>query len=62
MAASEGHLDLILKISVLAKEILTTEEIKIENLFLTDHEGRTTWHIATYEGNLDLIQKIWEWG
>ena len=43
----------------MAKESLTTEEIKNEILLRTDGEGRNAWHIAAYNCILDVIQKIW---
>jgi hypothetical protein len=30
-------------------------------LLRTDREGKTTWQLAAYSGNLDIMQKIWEW-
>jgi hypothetical protein len=44
----------------LAKERLTTEEIKNEMLLRTDGEGWTAWHIAAFRGKLDVMHKIWE--
>jgi hypothetical protein len=45
----------------LAKEKLTTEEIKNEMLLRTDNEGRTAWHLAAYRGQKDVKQKLWDW-
>jgi ankyrin repeat protein len=28
---------------------------------VTDNEGWTAWHKATYGGNLDVLQKLWNW-
>jgi len=30
-------------------------------LLSTDNEGKTAWHWAAGEGNLDVAQKVWEW-
>jgi hypothetical protein len=54
-----GELDVLQKMWELAKEKLTTEEIKIEMLLRTDDDGRTAWHFAAYRGKLDIMQKIW---
>jgi len=45
----------------LAKEILTTEEIKNEMVLSTHSSGRDAWLIVSFRGNLDVMQKIWEW-
>ena len=44
----------------MAKESLTTEEIKNEMLLRTDGEGRNAWHNAAYMGKIGVMQKIWE--
>jgi len=49
------------KIRELAKEGLTREEIKNKMLLNTHREGRNAWQIATYRGELDLVQEIYEW-
>ena len=38
----------------MAKERLTTEEIKSEMLLRTDDEGRKAWYIGAYWGKLDV--------
>jgi hypothetical protein len=43
----------------LAKERLTTEEIKNEMLLRTDSEGRNVWHMAAYRGKLEVLKEIW---
>ena len=30
-------------------------------LLSTDNEGKTAWHWAAGKGNLDVLQKVWEW-
>jgi len=30
-------------------------------LLATDKEGRTVFHVAAYEGYLDIMLKVWEW-
>jgi N6-adenosine-specific RNA methylase IME4 len=37
----------------LAKERLTTAEIKNEMFLRTDRDGRNAWHIAAFDGNLN---------
>ena len=44
----------------LAKERLTTEEIKNEMLLRTDFKGRTACQEAAYCGKLDILHKIRE--
>jgi len=44
----------------LAKERLTTEEIKNEMLLRTDGEGRNAWLLAADRGKLDVMQWLWE--
>jgi len=44
----------------LAKERLTTEEIKNEMLFGTDGKGWTAWHNASFRGDVDAMREIWE--
>ena len=60
-AAYRGKLDIMQIIWELAKEKLTTEEIKNEILLSTDRDGTTAWHRAAYRGKLYVMQKIWEW-
>ena len=43
----------------MAKERLTTEEIKNEILLRTDHEGSNLWHIASFSGDVDVMQRLW---
>jgi hypothetical protein len=47
------------KIWDLAKDLLTTEEIKNNLLFYTDRKRKTVWHRAARFGSSDLLQKIW---
>ena len=44
----------------MAKERLTTEEIKNEMLLRTDSKGRNVWQIAAFCGRVDVLQKIRE--
>jgi len=60
IAAYGGELDIMQYIWEMAKERLTTEEIKNEMFLHTDIEGRNAWHIAAYDGELDVMQYIWE--
>jgi ankyrin repeat protein len=60
LAAYRGQQDIIQVILELAKEKLTTEEIRNEMLLRTDNEGRTAWHLAAYWGEEDTMQKIWD--
>jgi len=60
MATHGGELEIMEKIWELAKERLTTEEIKHEMLLRTDREGRNAWHIAAHRGKLDAIENIWD--
>jgi ankyrin repeat protein len=27
-----------------------------------DNDEITSWHYASYEGNVEVLQKLWEWG
>jgi hypothetical protein len=45
------------KIWDMAKEKLTTEEIRNEMLLRTDNDGKTAWHIAACFGKQDVIRK-----
>jgi len=45
----------------LAKERLTTEDIKNEMLLRTYRTGWNAWHNAVFWVKLDVMQKIWEW-
>jgi phage-related minor tail protein len=38
----------------------TTEDVNRKLLLTTDNEGMTAWHLATCDGNLDILQQ-WEW-
>jgi hypothetical protein len=58
-AAVRGELDVLQNIWDLAKDILTTKEIKHKILLATDSEGNTAWHLAAENGKLDVLQKIW---
>ena len=44
----------------MAKERLTTEEIKNEMLLHTDAGGGNVLYLAAYESNLDAFREIWE--
>jgi hypothetical protein len=48
------------KIWDLAKDILTTEEMKNKLLLSEDSVGNTVWHWAAQEVYEDLLQKIWD--
>jgi hypothetical protein len=39
---------------------LTAEEVN-NKLLDKDHKEQTAGHVATDEGNTDILQKIWEW-
>jgi hypothetical protein len=58
LAGKTYNLDLLKKILDLAKENLTTEEIKNSLLLATDSKGNTAWQLAANRGKLDLLQKI----
>jgi len=30
-------------------------------LFVTDSNGRTAWHLAAENGNVQVLHKLWEW-
>jgi ankyrin repeat protein len=60
MAVKRGKLAVLQKIWELAKENLTTEEIKSKLLLATDSDGNTTLHLAAEGSNLDVLQKIWD--
>ena len=60
IAAFRGNVEAMREIWELAKERLTTEEIKNEIILRTECEGRNAWHIAAYWGNVDAIREIWE--
>jgi len=51
IATYSGKLDVMQWLWVLAKERLTTEEIKNEILLGTDREGRNVWQLPAYSGN-----------
>ena len=59
--ASWSRLDLLQEIWELAKENLTTEEIKDNLLLGTDTMGRPAWNVAERWMILDLLQEIWKW-
>jgi endo-1,4-beta-D-glucanase Y len=61
MAAGNGHLDVLLKIWVWAKENLTREEINNKLLLATDYMGRTAWNVAASKGKVDVLHEIWQW-
>jgi hypothetical protein len=46
----------------LAKETLTTEEIKNNLLLATDSDGKRIWQVTVDNGNLDVMQELWELG
>jgi hypothetical protein len=45
----------------MAKDIVTREEIKNKLLLSTNIKGNTAWHMAAGKGELDRLQKIWNW-
>jgi len=45
----------------MAEEKLTTQEINNKLLLGTNYKGRTAWHLAARERNLEILQKVWEW-
>jgi len=48
------------EIRKLAKERLTTEEIKNEMLIRADGKGKNAWNIAVYSGKVDVMREIRE--
>jgi len=48
----------IKKLRVCAKKNLTTEEIKNKLLLSIDDLGRTAWHLAAYQGNLEALKNF----
>jgi hypothetical protein len=48
------------KIWDLAKDSVTTEELRIKLLLATDNDRNTAWHNAANRGKLDVLQKIWD--
>jgi ankyrin repeat protein len=48
------------KILDLAKDILTTEELKNYLLLTKNKEGYTSWHLAALNGNTVALQKVWD--
>jgi ankyrin repeat protein len=45
-----------------AKEHLTKEDL-IKNLFLDeDDDNDTAWHVAASNGDIKLLEQLWEWG
>jgi len=48
------------QIWVLAKERLTTEEMKNAMLLRTDREGRNAWVNAAFGGKVEAMRDIWE--
>jgi ankyrin repeat protein len=61
LAAYGREQDVIENIWVMAKEKLTTQEIRNEMLLRTDNDGRTVWHFAALFGQQDILKKIWNW-
>jgi ankyrin repeat protein len=57
-AARWGKLDLLQKIWDLAKDILTTEEIKYNLLLSKDSYGNTAWCAAVINGNLNVFMEL----
>jgi hypothetical protein len=47
-------------IFIWAKENLTTEEVN-KLILVTDHEGRTVFHVAAESWKLELIRGIFNW-
>jgi hypothetical protein len=44
------------------KEKLTAEDLTDKLLFAEDHKEKTAWHLATQNGDLQILKKLWEWG
>jgi len=44
----------------LAKQRLTTDEIKNEMFLRTDREGINFSHIASFRGDVGVMQRLWE--
>ena len=44
-----------------AEEKLTTEGVNNKILLGTDNMGRTAWHLAAKNSNLEVLYKIWKW-
>jgi hypothetical protein len=40
---------------------LNPEELRNEVFLLKDECGNRTWHIASDEGRVDVLAKLWEW-
>jgi hypothetical protein len=46
----------------LVKESLTAEELCSKLLLAKDEEEKTAWHYASWWGNVEALQKLWECG
>jgi hypothetical protein len=44
----------------LVRKIITTEEIKNNLLLTSDWDGQIFWHVAVDNGNVGVMQEIWE--
>ena len=44
-----------------AAEKLTGQEINNTSLFATNDKRKTAWNLAALEGNLEILQNLWEW-
>jgi hypothetical protein len=68
VTATEGHISegtplVLLQVNCRSRAIgnLTREDVKYKLLLHTDELGETAWQVAAKYGELDLLQKIWEW-
>jgi ankyrin repeat protein len=58
VAARYGNLDVMRELLEIARENLTTEEIKNNLLLATDSNGQTALHVAASCGNVEVMQKL----
>ena len=58
METGRGTLEILQKFWEWANEKLSTEELNNKLLLATDNFGRTVFHIATYQGRLEILQKL----
>jgi hypothetical protein len=61
MAALKGHVQILVKLWDLAKELqLNPEELKYEALLSTDINFEMVWHKAAKSGNVEVLVKLWD--
>jgi ankyrin repeat protein len=58
LAALSGKVEVLKEIWSLAKDNLTTEDIKNKLLLATNSERYTAWHLAALSGKVDVLQEI----